>query len=373
MAQIMIDTDSEPIAGLMLLSRLLTDYANMRAVADKALADSYGPLQQHEHNPQLAAYAAGAQRLTGMVPELAASFGTPDTVMEPDPAKIFGKFPVPTGTNVVPLFPPSGVLGVTPGAPTMAPFVPPAPTIAPANALPVTTIAAGGATLPSATTATATTVLTNAPSAPVNGATVLSADVDSVGLSWDERIHSSSKAKKGDGTWKIKRGLVEGVAQTVTAELMAAKMNATAPGVPVAPVAGATNSTVTLPPASPTGLVPIFVPTAPTVPVSAVPVFSGPAGLPGASPGLPVGISPVSAQGAPGGADPGNGAVPPAPVSPVTRFREMMAKISAGLGSKAITQDNVKTAHEAVGLAQLQQAVLHPDKIPLIEAALGLS
>jgi hypothetical protein len=53
----------------------------------------------------------------------------------------------------------------------------------------------------------------------------------------------------------------------------------------------------------------------------------------------------------------------------------MMGKISAGLAAKTITQAQVTEAHKSPGiqLEQLQQAVLFPDKIPLIEAALGLS
>lgn len=350
MAQLMIDTDIESVAGLMLLSRLLTDYANMRAVQDKATQASY-PIVDIKNSPgdtnhQAELYAAA---LHG-----AGAFGTPDTVVEPDPTKLFGKFPVPTGTNVVPLFPQGGVLGVTPGAPTMAPSVPLEPTIAPTNVLPVTTIVAGGATLPSATTATVTTVQTNAPSAPVNGVTVLNADVDSAGLSWDERIHSSSKAKKGDGTWKIKRGLEAGVAQMVTAELMAKKLAHTA----TAPLAGTLQTGVALVAANP------LVPLPPTVPVPPGATGMPVAPVPGQPANVPANIpTPPQAPGA----------VPVAPVSPVARFREMMSKISAGLGSKAITQENVKAAHEGVGLQQLQQAVLHPEKIPDIERALGLS
>lgn len=380
MAQIMIDTDSESIAGLMLLSRLLTDYANMRAVQDKALADSYAkadPLKEHVHpNPQLEVYAGtGAMldakfgtpdtRVLGMLPELAAAFAEHGR-SEPDPAAIFGKFgPVPTGTNVVPLFPAGGVLGVTPGAPATASSVPLAPTTTQTTALPATTTTAVGSAPLSATTATAPTIPGTALTAPANGVTVLSADVDSAGLPWDERIHSSSKAKKGDGTWKIKRGLEAGVAQAITAAALAAKIATPTTSVPALSTAVPQNVPIMSPVPALVSNTPVTLPPTST---SAVPVFPGASVLPGATavPTAPASAVPVSDVSA-------AGAVPAAPVSPVVRFREMMGKISAALGNKAITQENVKAAHEAVGLAQLQQAVLHPDKIPDIERALGLS
>ncbi|MEG1884854.1 MAG: hypothetical protein RR182_01100 [Alistipes sp.] len=62
-----------------------------------------------------------------------------------------------------------------------------------------------------ATTSTSTT-----------SATVSNADLDSAGLPWDARIHSSSKAKlaKGGG-WKLKRGLDPQLVEQVEAELRA--------------------------------------------------------------------------------------------------------------------------------------------------------
>lgn len=53
-----------------------------------------------------------------------------------------------------------------------------------------------------------------APSNPASGV-----EVDKDGLPWDGRIHSESKAKNKDGTWRARRNLPDGVAATVTAEL----------------------------------------------------------------------------------------------------------------------------------------------------------
>lgn len=44
-------------------------------------------------------------------------------------------------------------------------------------------------------------------------------DLDKNGIPWDERIHSSSRAKIADGSWKLKRGVDDNVVSTVKAEL----------------------------------------------------------------------------------------------------------------------------------------------------------
>lgn len=46
-----------------------------------------------------------------------------------------------------------------------------------------------------------------------------SPDRDADGLPWDERIHSSSKARNADGRWKAKRGVPADVVERVRAEL----------------------------------------------------------------------------------------------------------------------------------------------------------
>lgn len=46
-----------------------------------------------------------------------------------------------------------------------------------------------------------------------------SANVDKIGMPWDERIHAGTKAKNADGTWRTKRGVDQGLLATVTAEL----------------------------------------------------------------------------------------------------------------------------------------------------------
>ena len=60
------------------------------------------------------------------------------------------------------------------------------------------------------------TTVVAAPPAPPAPA---SAELDSAGLPWDKRIHSSSKAKIADGTWRKLRGVDNTLVGTVEAEL----------------------------------------------------------------------------------------------------------------------------------------------------------
>lgn len=362
--QLHVDTDLEPIAGLMLLSRLLMDYANMKAANEKAAAASYPELIDPTGKG-----IAPDQRAIGKLPELGAPYiaqgphhigdpcvkcDTPHDEVAPGPClgesdltKVFGKFPIPTGTqalaNVVPLFPQPALN--LPGATGPAVLGAPSAT-APVNTADIPTLPVSGAQ-------------------PAAGAIdVVSAVVDSQGLPWDSRIHSSSKKTKADGTWKLARGLPEGLAQQVTAELLAKKLPqnvahiaqsvSTAAQIPV-PAVNAIGNTPTPPVMSAPNTVPL--PQSGGVPV---PPFPGTQTvLPGHLPGNL----------------PSAGGVPVAPENPVKRFGAMMAKISAALGEKRITQQQVLDAHKGpgIGLEQLQQAVLHPEKIPLIEAALGLT
>lgn len=62
------------------------------------------------------------------------------------------------------------------------------------------------------------------------------ASVDSTGLPWDERIHSSTKALNKDGTWKKRRGVPELTVDKVEAELRGVAVDDTpAPAMPQLP------------------------------------------------------------------------------------------------------------------------------------------
>lgn len=84
-------------------------------------------------------------------------------------------------------------------------------------------------TVQEATTATTSTQPLTAPPPPVpNNVTPDTtavpqsqnlAEVDKKGMRWDARIHSSSKAKIADGTWKYRRGVTDEEIKRIEAEL----------------------------------------------------------------------------------------------------------------------------------------------------------
>lgn len=64
-------------------------------------------------------------------------------------------------------------------------------------------------------------------------------DLDSDGKEWDERIHSSSRAKNGDGRWKLKRGVDKALVAQVLGDVAIedeADGSVTIPDLPTPPV-----------------------------------------------------------------------------------------------------------------------------------------
>jgi hypothetical protein len=81
-----------------------------------------------------------------------------------------------------------------------------------------------------------TNIASTTPAATVPAAT---GELDKEGLPWDERIHSSTKNKNEDGTWRVKRGVDKGMLAKVKASLLstvAAPAAAATPAPPAAPV-----------------------------------------------------------------------------------------------------------------------------------------
>ncbi len=146
-------------------------------------------------------------------------------------------------------------------------------------------------------------------------------ELDSRGLPWDHRIHSSGKAKVAAGTWKQKRGVDDAVIAAVEAELRAAMA---VPGptaaAPVPPPAG-----VPLPPAPA------------TVPAGAVPIPPVP-DIPAAAP------------------------TPPVTAGPLT-FPQLMQKVTGAISSGRLTQAQVTTCVQTTGLPSLALLASRPDLV----------
>lgn len=223
MPQIIVDTATESPASLVLVSRLLQDYAVLKAKTEQQAATEYPDADAP------IAHAGSDMRSPVPLVEVPVSPSNAEgtaihAALEADPAKIFG---ANKPSNVVP-FPP--VAPIPPAPVTAAPML--------TSGAPSDTISVPAAIAPSAPTATP--------------------EVDKAGVPWDARIHSSVKGRKQDGTWKLMRGVDKSLVTMVLHEITPKPHVAGGVIVPVgtaAPVA---------PPVAP--------PLVPTAPVPVVPV-----------------------------------------------------------------------------------------------------
>ena len=220
-----------------------------------------------------------------------------------------------------------------------------------------------------------------APSAPA--ASPSPAGVDSTGLPWDERIHSGTKAKNADGTWRARRGLNNpALVKQVEAELRQLAgipvsagplsqpaapapdlgelsqtevdaLRATvpaAPPIPAPPVASATTpvgSTET-----PT-LAPVAVPPAPPAVASDVPNAATTTSAPPTAP-IP--------------SPPAPDAPPAAPAAPIT-FGALMTKLAKAVNERRITAEQVDeiVARHGIPKGGMGQLVGKLDLVQLID------
>jgi hypothetical protein len=123
------------------------------------------------------------------------------------------------------------------GAPAipLAPGATSAPSIANANPLPTAPEEAKGITFPVAPIVPSPPALTDVTTefaALLNPASGV--ELDKSGMPWDARIHSESKSKLADGSWRKKRGLDPAVLAVIEAELKQVMSAPVAPA-PVAP------------------------------------------------------------------------------------------------------------------------------------------
>lgn len=238
----------------------------------------------------------------------------------------------------------------------------------------------------------------SAPPAAAPSASVLpvipAGDVDKHGLPWDERIHSGTRVKNADGSWRQRRGVDAELVKTVENELRALMALPTRPGITLgsadfldaagamAPEPSSSNATTspapTAPPAPPVPA-PAVAPT-PPAPVASAPIASAPAGAaePGNVPPPPVPAPPTSA---PATAPIPSPPVPPAPTAaepaaPLT-FATMLRKVTDALAQNKIKETDVHAALEKIGLLPTQIGLLsaRADLLPAfdmhIAAAIG--
>ena len=241
-------------------------------------------------------------------------------------------------------------------APTSAPFT---AAVAPVPTAPVASLDLS----PAPTTAFAPPVPTApapaAPAAPPTASPAASGSVerDSKGMPYDGRIHSASKNKVADGSWRYKRGCDEAVIAAVEAELRTAAS--------AAPVGG-----VGTPWPFPDGAVAAAVPVQPAVPLAPVappPVAPPP---PAASVAVPVapaaGVAP-SAPVAPAGVAPSA----PVAVAGMT-YEALMAALPPKIVSGELTASQMQQACEMYGVPSIAALATRPDLVPAVAASLGI-
>ncbi len=180
-----------------------------------------------------------------------------------------------------------------------------------------------------------------APTAPATGA-----ETDSTGLIWDARIHSSSKAKNANGTWRARKGINDpGLVKRVEAELRAAADTCTAP---INNLASPMQQLV-VPAADP-----VY-----TATLDPAAVFGGAAAqtpLPLTAPG--VAIAPVATENAAGN-----------PLEPTT-FAELMPRVSAAVTAGKLAPTALQEACVLCGLPNVVALATNPAMVPNVWAML---
>lgn len=296
--QLLIDTTQESPASLRQLSSILLELA-IHAAADArdTLPQLEEPSINGQGEPIILTRAIDAQPLAAPATDPA----------QLNPAEVFaqlsGRAPrVPAGTTLDPTLPASSPAAVVPPAPVLAAVVP----------------------ITDGTPTTAT------------GDAAVSADRDSENIPWDERVHSESRKKNADGSWRYRRNLDAAVKAAVYAELKAAH-GVQAPLVPTAPPA---------PPAPPA---------APPAPSTVLP-------FPGA-PQMPLPVSNGVHVGLPN--------APQSGIVPAANFRELMQKINQALANGRMTQAQLALACTGAGVESITALAAQPALVPTVDAAIS--
>lgn len=219
-----------------------------------------------------------------------------------------------------------------PAAPASAVPLPPAvPSTAAADVFPTApeVPTPGAVTPPAVHVPPVPTVPTPAvPSAPAGATSPVA--VDKNGLPWDERIHSGSKEKNKDGSWRQRRGTEPDYVTQVEDELRAAlRVVPLPPASPAAATDSVSSTTAETSANAPIAAVPV--PPVPEVP-NAAPTSS-------AAPTAPIPTPPVPP-------------VPTAPVSTATpiSFAQVMTKVTELHRAGKVVDADVHGALAAVGL-----------------------
>ena len=189
---------------------------------------------------------------------------------------------------------------------------------------------------------------TDAGSSVANSANASTVELDKSGLPWDVRIHASTKTKKADGTWKMRRNTDPVIILQVEAELREAL--AATPLTATTPLELADNTTTSF-----------------TINDDDSITVNGDTTPP------PPATDPSAALAAAGNTPPPPADnTPPPPADSPTTFAELLPLVSAGKANGTITDEQVAVAVAAVGLTTFGQLAVRPDMIPEFAAAVGV-
>jgi len=250
-----------------------------------------------------------------------------------------------------------GQASIMPAAPaSAAPLAPPAPSTAAADLFPSAPAVpqAGAASVPPVPAPPVPSApVPPAPSAPApQTSPAVGAELDKDGLPWDARIHSSSKEKNKDGTWRQRRNLADGEKERVEQELRA---------IMAIPVGG-----MTLPLAQPAATPPVPQPPNPPIPAPPAPVNSAPITSTTEPPVTPGASTAAATSDAAANVPPPPVTSAPSPVPPAAPaassagnpFGPLMTKISSNVAQGRLTEAQVHQALSEVGLQPGQITML---------------
>ena len=171
-------------------------------------------------------------------------------------------------------------------------------------------------------------------------------EVDSAGMPWDGRIHSATRSRVADGTWRQKRGVEDDVLAQVTAEL---RQTMAIPASPVQQNFIATTGHADA------------IPSVPGQRFEAVPV--PPSVGSAAPPAPPVSSTPVESAGAAPTASPSSG----------NQFPKLMQLITGKFTKGELTQASIQAAVAKAGLPSLPMLASRPDLVPVVATELGFA
>jgi hypothetical protein len=293
--QLMIDFDNESAAGLRFAAKMLLDVAAWR---DKGQIPNV-PTKEAPPAP--------------MRPPVSANQDDADIQPAPPPRR-----PRPPDQA----YAPDGSLAGAAAA-AAAPLAPPPP--------------------PADSQATGQNMQSSAPPSPEPNVTaptgVIAVMFDKTGMPWDARIHQKGRSQKKDGTWKLQKGIDTTLVQSVTAELAAKRLPASA----ASPFSGKPSSESQA-----------------TLPLSAPP------------PPPDFGTGSVASSVAPPPPPPPSAATAPPPPNDgsVSQFRELLDKITAGTKAGKLNPIKVAEIVQSHGAPNIMALKGMPNLIPDVSSSI---